>query len=563
MVQERRHLNWLGAIGLFIIGIFVLATAATAKDILPVSEEVLAPVSDTAIEKKIGAPETLEEPPVHGLPFVDANTYKVLKARAQTNAASQAEAVLESPLGPEPLVPAVTTSFVGLDQANAGGGFSRPPDTIVGKSNTRVLEAVNSSLRLFTTVGGVLATKTLNTFFSAAVPQGTLADPKVYYDRNAANRRFYVVALQESGTTDATGISRIWLAVSRSSDPANLEPANWCRYTIDSKRNAGTAYSSAADYTGLGVGADKLVISTNQFRFTNRTFTFAIIRVFNKLIAANNAAACPGLPVFTFQPSNVLGDGGIFTLQPAQHYTNPSSFTGTSNPVYLVNSIVGLSNGTSDAYRVWRVRNLAPMTLQGTTIAGNFVNSLPPNAPQEGSTILLDTGDTRVTQVAGRGDLISAVHSTGCVVGGPPTVSCVRHMRFSVGQSAAGTLTAIINEQNVFGYGLVGGTGTFIFWPGVAVNNVGQTAIAYHRNRNTAGIRFLSSLVTLRTGAANVAPFFITSGTCAQPFTRTGDYIGAQTDPSDFLSFWLAGERATLVTGTCKWQTQIIKLQLP
>jgi hypothetical protein len=408
-----------------------------------------------------------------------------------------------------------------------------------------------------------MATKPLNTFFGATATQGRFRDPKVYYDRNAVNRRFYVVALQNNGTTDATGTSRIWLAVSRSSDPANLELANWCRYTIDGKRNAGTVYSSFADYPGLGVGADKLVISANQFRFTDNIFTFAIVRALNKLILSNNAASCPVVPVFTFQLSGVLGDGGAFTLQPAQHYTSPPSFAGTSNPVYLVNSIAGFSDGSSNAYRIWRVRNLAPMTMQVATVAGNFVYSFPPNAPQQGSTVLLSTGDTRVTQVAGRNNLISAVHATGCVVGGPPTVSCVRHVRFSVGQSAAGALTAIISDQTTFGSA---GTGTFIFWPGVAVNNVGQTAIPYQSNRNFVGARFLSSYVTLRTGVTNSAPFRITSGTCAQPFNRTGDYVGAQTDPLDFFptgSFWLAGERATLVTGTCKWQTQIIKLRLP
>ena len=291
------------------------------------------------------------------------------------------------------------------------------------------------------------------------------------------------------------------------------------------------------------------------------------MRVLNKLIAANNAgtdpATCPQLPVSTFQPSGVLGDGGVFSLQPAQQYTSPSSFAGTSNPVYLVNSIFGLSNGSSNAYRVWRVRNLAPMTLQVTGLVGNFVNSIPPNAPQQGSAVLLDTGDTRVSQVAGRGNLISAVHGTGCVVGGPPTVSCVRHMRFIVGQSAAGAFTAAIDDQITFGFPPVAGTGTFIFWPGVAVNNVGQTAIAYHRNRNHLGTRFLSSFVTLRTGVANSAPFYITSGTCAQSTTSTAASMGAQTDPSDFMSFWLAGERAIPLTGTCKWQTQIIKLRLP
>jgi hypothetical protein len=137
--------------------------------------------------------------------------------------------------------------------------------------------------------------------------------------------------------------------------------------------------SSWADYPGLGVGADKLVISANQVTFTNDAFTFAIVRVLNKLIAANNASSCPQLSVFTFQPSSSSGNFSVFTLQPAQHYTNPSSFTGTSNPVYLLNT----TRGASSTYRVWRVRNLTPPTLQGpTNVSGNFTYAIQPDAPR-------------------------------------------------------------------------------------------------------------------------------------------------------------------------------------
>ena len=53
--------------------------------------------------------------------------------------------------------------------------------------------------------------------------------------------------------------------------------------------------------------------------------------------------------------------------------------------------------------------------------------------------------------------------------------------------------------------------------------------------------------------------FFLTQGTCPRSLSnRTGDYIGAQTDPSDFRSFWFAGERATNIGGACQWETRII-----
>ena len=540
MIRQRRCPSWFSSISLLISGIALVASLAAAGELVPEVEEI-PPVSDSLAGDEAGAPESPAPRLIRRLP---------LKTRAEQLSAAQPAQALPEPTESEALA-AVTTSFVGLNQVNAGGLV--PPDTIVGKSNTRVLEAVNVSLRLFTTTGGVLATKTLNSFFGASTSQGTLFDPKVYFDRNAANRRFYVVALQQSGSTDASGLSRIWLGISRSPDPANLEPANWCRYFINGKRNAGTALSSWADYPGLGVGADKVVISANQFTFTNDAFTFAILRVFNKLTAANNAASCPSISLFTFQPSGASANFSIFTLQPAQHYTSPSSFTGTSNPVYLLNT----ARGTSSSYRVWRVRNINPPSLQGPTlVSGNFTYAIQPDAPQAGSAVLLDTGDTRVTQVAGLGNALRGVHGTSCNFGGGANESCVRYVRISVGQSSTGAFTAAINDQATTGFG----AGDFIFWPGVAVNNAGLAAIDYHRNRNAAGVRFLSSLVTTRNANAFVQSFFITSGTCGQPFNRTGDYIGAQTDPSDVSSFWLAGERATTVSGSCRWQTQIIKL---
>ena len=120
-----------------------------------------------------------------------------------------------------------------------------------------MLEATNSAVRLFTNVGGVIQTKNLNTFFGAPVGDGLLFDPKTYYDRNAANRRHYVAALQVSGRGDSNignNISRIWLAISRSPDPANLNAANWCRYAINGQLNAGTTNANWADYPGLGTG---------------------------------------------------------------------------------------------------------------------------------------------------------------------------------------------------------------------------------------------------------------------------------------------------------------------
>ncbi|MBI1733773.1 MAG: hypothetical protein HYR51_01240 [Candidatus Rokubacteria bacterium] len=463
---------------------------------------------------------------------------------------------------PGPSAAMVTTAFNGLNRVSGGslGFIFAPPDTIVAKSPNRVLEAVNSALRLFSPTGTVLDTKTLNSFFPvpdlSVANEGLLFDPKVYFDRNAANKRFYVIALEKR---IATEVSKIWLAVSRSADPTSLAASKWCRYKISGKRNGGTANSSWADYPGLGAGANALVITANQFRFTgDEGFTFAIIRVLNKLTLANNATSCPALPaVKVFQPASATGDGNHFTIQPVQHYSGPSSFTGVSQPAYALATVFG----TSTMYRVYRISNVSSTPkLHQDTVAGSFTYGIQPDAPQSDTASTIDTGDNRMTHAAGVGNFVTGVHGTLCNFGGGATESCARVVRIQV---SGPTLNATMSKQHV-----LGGTDQFHFWPGVAVNSTHDTAVVMQSIGATLTNGRLSARWTTRdSAAANFSTTKgLTTGTCPQTFTnRSGDYTGAQTDPSDFSSFWLAGERATTLPGRvlCEWQTRIIKITAP
>lgn len=513
----------------------------------------------TPWDLEIAAPVTTSAPvavaPVRLTP-VNKATFAAMKAAAAKAPAVAGAAIktLAVPDGPQPLTSDVTVSFTGLDRPSAANNGTQffPPDTIVAKSRIRVLEGTNSALRLFTTAGGVLATSDLNTFFGAPVADGLLFDPKVYYDRNAANPRMYVVALQRN---NATQVGRLWLGISRAPDPANLLAASWCRYNISTVRNAGTATASWGDYPGLGAGATDIVVSLNNFSFATGSFTYAIVRTFNKVTANNNAAACPGISFRTYQASGVLGDGSAFTLQPAQSYTSPSSFTNTSNPAYLVSTVFGSSN----VYRLWRLANQWTGTgpkFEVVNVAGAFAYSVQPDANQLGSTALLDTGDNRMMQVAGIGNGLYAVHGTGCNFSGGTAESCVREVRLIPGQSAAGTPTVAISQQYTFG----GGAGAFYFWPGIAANTRNDVIVPFHRSSTGS---YLSSYWTMKELAATrfESATANTVGTCPQTISnRTGDYIGAQTDPSDNLSFWVAGERATTIGGVCQWQTQVQKV---
>ena len=141
----------------------------------------------------------------------------------------------------EASAPAAGPSFPGLGQIAQGPGAAGTPDTILARSPRRVLELVNRRARLFTSGGTTLATTNLNVFFGSVDAQGDpvgplLFDPKVIYNRNSSNPRFYAVALQGNPSASPQ-MSRVYLAISRGKNPSDL--ADWCRYYVDTRRAVG------------------------------------------------------------------------------------------------------------------------------------------------------------------------------------------------------------------------------------------------------------------------------------------------------------------------------------
>jgi hypothetical protein len=531
------------------------------RELAPVAVEMTDPLLDNVAADaatpdgsgKVTGPSGMPGGPQPG---VDPETYRREKAAAvwsKTSGTPRRVTLPGSGISPQAAMP---TIFDGLDFASAGSAFV-PPDTTMGKSSSHVLEAANTGIRLFSTSGTVQATRSLSSFFGVTT-NGLPFDPKVYFDRNASRQRFYVVALQRAGFGDAdptNDVSRILIAVSRSSNPGSLSSGSWCRYNFDGRRDVGTANQSWADFPQVGAGRDSFSFNTNQFLFTNGGFTFAVVRVWNKNVASNNSSSCPRVPRFTFQPASTAGDFSRFTIQAAQHYTSPSSFTGTTNPAYYLST----TRGASDQYHVFRVRNVAggSPTLAETAVTGAGY-SFPPNGGQPSGSIVIDSGDNRVTQVAGIGNNITGEFTTACnFTPGTPNESCTLTPRVVVGQDAAGNLTATIAENPFEGLG----DATFVHHASVATNSAlqsGGTWLFNGASNNLSSVSLVKNVNDFWFTVQTYAP-----GTCVRaadfPSTttaRAGDYSGAQTDPG-LTSFWTAGEEATTVSGSCLWRTRI------
>jgi hypothetical protein len=451
--------------------------------------------------------------------------------------------------------PAVVTSFSGLNRASAinNGFVFAPPDTIVGKSPNRVIEATNSAIRLFNTAGTNLGTANLNTFFGAATANGLMFDPKVYYDRNATLPRVYVVALQKAGTGNASladNVSRMWVAVSRSPDPTNLT-TNWCRYNIDARGEIGSANESWGDYPGIGAGRDSFSMSLNNFRFSDNSFRFARIHVWNKNVASNNATSCPTVPRRTFQPSSTAGNFALFTIQPAQHYTSPSSGTSTTNPAYYLST----TRGSTNQYHVHRVRNVAggsPTYTRVTLTSGSY--GIPPSGTQPGTATTIDSGDNRMLQVAGIGNTLVGQLTTVCnFTSSTPNESCVRTPRVTVAVSGTGTLVASIPENTFAGFS----DGIFVHHASIATDTSLRSGATWEFNGTN--FRLSSAAMIKNVNAAWTGVQTYASGNCVYLLGRAGDYSGAQLDPS-LTGFWLAGERAATINGSCQWDTRVVKM---
>ena len=529
----------------------------------PIAIEELEPCCSSTPSARGGQPgrrngQVIEVP--RGSP-IDPATYRRLKEEADFDprVPEGSEAALAEEALLLPAAPRIRSKFEGLDANKAGGFF--PPDTIVAAGPNEVLEATNSALRLSSRANKDVEIQSLNDHFGVkpSRPQprnsgsarlaGDLFDPKVYFDR--LSNRFFVVALLQN---DSPNRSFIYLSVSRSRSVVSLEEG-WCNYRIRGKRN-----NAWADYPGLGMNGSWLAISANNFKFANKGGNFVNVYLFvvDKVSLVDNSASCPKLTLFVFKAPREANGAFASTVQPAQHYTE-SGLPG--DPLFMVSAVFG----TSTSYGLWQLTTgntratAAKPSLSRISLTGNLY-SIPPQARQKGGGVRLDTGDNRMMQAAFRDGELWATHATGCNLGAGPNESCVRVLKVTPGgSSGTSALSGTIDFQETFGR-----RNEFFWWPGIAVNKLGDIVVAFQRssrrlflstayNGKKARAKKMDVVRVLAKGRCNSQD--IGTGTLA----RTGDYVGAQTDPLDNLTFWIAGEFLKRVKGLkgCNWATQI------
>lgn len=533
-------------------GPVVVPAAAQQDDEIQLdSIEDLVPCCESSREFRGAVPESTTFREVHepGGVFTDAAAMERMAAEGRRRSPlGRAMAVADRTTDPtaarapfDPLAPALRKKFNGLSIAQGGGWV--PPDTQLAVGPEHVLQAVNVAFRLSSKTNSQVIVQAGEDHFGTG---DSLFDPKVYYD--PLSGRFFIIIMD---LDEDAGRSRVYLSVSRSSTPDSLTSADWCSYFFNAKKKG-----AWADYPGLGASEDWLAVSTNNFRLDNFSFSSAWLWVMDKAKLVNNTGSCPGNKVFAYRVAKDKSGETAFTLQPSQNLDNSGRGNGE------LHVVASQPVGFSEQYGWWTV---AANTGGKPKVSSRMIDSagyaFPPDAEQKGGSRDLDTIGSRLMQqaVVVDGNLWLA-HTSGCTFSGTQGVfSCIRVARIPVGAGAT-------DFEDLFGV-----PGSWLWVPGLALANNGDAIVTFQMSGDS--LRLSTGLAGLPGGAARFGPLMtlddefdsvkpVFKGKCPTELgnpVRTGDYIGAATDPvTDDV--WISGEFGAKVSGTCAWNTKIARV---
>lgn len=424
--------------------------------------------------------------------------------------------------------------FAGLTLSDTPGYV--PPDTqVAAGSNSGVLnlvEMVNGTVRISDGSGTPVNTIDICSFFFCDFLTAVISDPIVRYDP-ASGRWFASVVTIEYVAQGALLVAEgQWrLAVSQSSDPSGA----WTVYAAT--MNNGTF----PDFPKMAISSDKVVQTGDAFTVSSNRFKGTEFAVLSKADVVAGVQT-PGFEYFA--PPQ-----GLFALAAAEIL--PSS--AASSSIYLAAVPTGKS---STSVRVWQLDGVPNTSGTGVTVkTANYSTAAfktPPNAPQQGSSTLIDTNGDYLVDALYQNGHIWVTASSGCVPAGDnATRSCVRLVQLAVGASST------VMQDLTFGE-----KGEYYYYPAIREDANGNLIAVLNRSSSSEYVSVYAS-GQLR-GASNTfeMPVLVKSGEAAYTISppRWGDYSGASVDPSNTSMVWIAGEYAQSLTGGDQWATWIAQV---
>lgn len=415
--------------------------------------------------------------------------------------------------GPVSAAPTGATNFAGI---TATGWI--PPDCTMAAGPSHIVLSVNSSIAVFNKSGGApLLQRTLTVWFSNVIQNATIFDPKLLFDQHTGRWVLLAVAVSQNPQRAA-----YLLSVSATGNPLG----SWRNYSLNAMVDGTTATNNWADFPALGVDANNLYITSNQFAF-NGGFQYAKIRIVPK------AGPYSGGPATFFDFVRMRNPNGTtaFTIQPCHTF-------GAPQVEYLVNSL--FPNGNS--LTIWRLtQSGSTFSLTRTSVpTSNY--SLGPNAAQRGNNDPLNTGDVRVLHAVFRSDSIWCALTTAHNWTATTNTASIHWFQI---RAAAPALV----QQGIFGSANV-----HSFYPACCPDANGNMIMVFSRSgtnefgsifftgrKATDPLGSLQPSALLKAGVAN----YVAKDSGGR--NRWGDYNGICADPSNPKGIWFYSEFASAV----------------
>jgi len=450
--------------------------------------------------------------------------------------------------------PPLSASFQGAIDNNTVA----PPDTDGAIGPNHAVELLNNGFTVYDKSGGVVSPPiSFQAFWSslgtaAGQPASVLTDPKIIYDQY--ENRWVVVSNGNPTQIDGTNNNWVLVGISQTNDPTG----NWNLYSI--LTNAGVDAGKWADFPGLGLDPNNVIITENMFAFGAALPSHADVVVISKASLKAGMPIAEGVDFTRFHDPAGIGLRG-FTYQPCHTFGQ--------TPATAVNYLI--EQGFWDDATQKR-RFLTIIKVNGTGAGAsvdafggnNFIevdqyNFNQLNADQFGCAAKISTNDTRLCNAVLRNGKIWTSHSVGIgadvTLAAPPSRTEIAW--YEIDPLKAGAFPGGSPEQQ----GHISHASGSYYMPSIAVNNDECMALGFSGSDSGS---FAGCFYTLRskgdpTGQtqpvgllqAGKSIYLKTGGGI---LNRWGDYSSTVIDPSDDATFWTLQEYAE-GGGSCIDQT--------
>jgi hypothetical protein len=308
------------------------------------------------------------------------------RAYARAKAAAEAAATHRKPRpspSPTPVsYPNVSPSFQGTYQSGL-----TPPDTTGAIGRDRYIELVNTAFAIYGRTGSLISSGSLASL--TGITGYALSDPQVIFD--VKTQRFYYVAIY----FDPFFLSDNGIAIGYSTTAQPTGSASFCQYYL-------SYGADLPDYPKLGDSGDFLLTGYNLFTFFASQYVGSEVMWLSKPPAGSTCAAGSDFSLGFFGPLH--NASGTLTATPV-----PADLVDDANGTGYVVGNADLTDPASAPGGVADFLTLFQVDTAGTDANGHPVagisgpqtvavdpHSIPANAPEMGSTSVLDTLDGRL-----------------------------------------------------------------------------------------------------------------------------------------------------------------------